>query len=165
MASRRRPSTGPNAPPSTVIVTDRSPAPEAAALVYHPPVLALGIGCERGCPAEEIADLARATLIAAGLAADAVAAVVSIDLKLAEPGIHALARTLGVPARFFPAERLLAETERLTERSEAVFRATGCWGVAEGAALAAAGPSASLDRAKAQVATCHLRRRARAATD
>jgi cobalt-precorrin 5A hydrolase/precorrin-3B C17-methyltransferase len=44
-----------------------------------------------------------------------------------------------VPARFFPASRLLAETRRLSERSEAAFRATGCWGVAEGAALAAAG--------------------------
>ena len=143
-----------------VIVTDRSPAPEAAALVYHPPVLTLGIGCERGCPPEEIADLARATLIAAGLAADAVAAVVSIDLKLAEPGIHALARTLGVPARFFPAERLLAETARLTERSETVFRATGCWGVAEGAALAAAGTSASLivPKRKSRRATCAVAR-------
>ena len=143
-----------------VIVTDRSPAPEAAALVYHPPVLTLGIGCERGCPPEEIADLARATLIAAGLAADAVAAVVSIDLKLAEPGIHALARTLGVPARFFPAERLLAETARLTERSDTVFRATGCWGVAEGAALAAAGPNASLivPKRKSRRATCAVAR-------
>ena len=143
-----------------VIVTDRSPAPEAAALVYHPPVLTLGIGCERGCPPGEIADLARATLIAAGLAADAVAAVVSIDLKLAEPGIHALARTLGVPARFFLAERLLAETARLTERSETVFRATGCWGVAEGAALAAAGPSGSLivPKRKSRHATCAVAR-------
>ena len=143
-----------------VIVTDRSPAPEAAALVYHPPVLTLGIGCERGCPPGEIADLARATLIAAGLAADAVAAVVSIDLKLAEPGIHALARTLGVPARFFAAERLLAETARLTERSETVFRATGCWGVAEGAALAAAGPNGSLivPKCKSRHATCAVAR-------
>ena len=38
-------------------MTDRA-APEAGdALVFHPPVLALGIGCERGCPADEIAAL------------------------------------------------------------------------------------------------------------
>ena len=113
-----------------VVVTDRAAAAGADALVFHPPVLALGIGCERGCPAAEIADLAHATLAAAGLAAAAVAAVVSVDLKLAEPGIHALAAAFGAPARFFPAARLLAETDRLTERSAAAFRATGCWCVA-----------------------------------
>jgi cobalt-precorrin 5A hydrolase/precorrin-3B C17-methyltransferase len=53
-----------------------------------------------------------------------------------------------VPARFFPAETLLAETPRLTARSEAVFGATGCWGVAEGAALAAAGADGVLVAAK-----------------
>ena len=143
-----------------VVVTDRAAPPGEDALVYHPPVLALGIGCERGCPAEEIADLARTTLAEAGLAPDAVAAVVSVELKLAERGIHALAATLGVPARFFPASRLLAETYRLSERSEAVFRATGCWGVAEGAALAAAGPGGSLvvAKRKSQRATCAVAR-------
>src|SRR5207248_1010825 len=121
-----------------------------------PPVLALGIGCERGCPAEEIEGLAREALAEAGLAAGAVAAVVSIELKTDEPGIHALAQSLGVPARFFPADQLLAETERLTVRSEAAFRATGCWGVAEGAALAAAGPAGALvmPRRQSRRSTC-----------
>jgi cobalt-precorrin 5A hydrolase/precorrin-3B C17-methyltransferase len=130
------------------------------ALVFHPPVLALGIGCERGCPAEEIAALAHDTLAGAGLAAGAVAAVVSVELKIGEPGIHTLAHMLGVPARFFPAERLLAETEHLTVRSEAAFRATGCWGVAEGAALAAAGPEGELvvTRRQSRRATCAIAR-------
>jgi cobalt-precorrin 5A hydrolase/precorrin-3B C17-methyltransferase len=143
-----------------VIVTDRAVAEEEGALVLHPPVLALGIGCERGCPAEEIAALARDTLAEAGLAAGAVAAVVSVKLKTGEPGVHALANLLGVSARFFPAERLLAETERLTLRSEAAFRATGCWGVAEGAALAAAGPEGVLvvPRRQSRRATCAVAR-------
>ena len=143
-----------------IVVTDRAGTAESQDLVFHPPVLALGIGCERGCSAEEISQLARSELAEAGLAAAAVAAVVSIELKLAEPGIHALASELGVPARFFPAARLLAETARLSERSEAVFRATGCWGVAEGAALAAAGRDANLVVAEAQVTARHLCRRA-----
>ncbi|MGC2411949.1 MAG: cobalamin biosynthesis protein, partial [Stellaceae bacterium] len=113
-----------------IVVTDRAYPPETDCLVFHPPVLALGIGCERFCPAEEIAELARASLGEAGLAAGAVGVIVSIGLKADEPGIHALAESLGVPARFFPAARLLAETRRLTRRSEAAFRATGCWGVA-----------------------------------
>jgi cobalt-precorrin 5A hydrolase/precorrin-3B C17-methyltransferase len=144
----------------SVIVTDRAASAETDALVFHPPVLALGIGCERGCAAEEIATLARNTLDGAGLAAGAVAAVVSVDLKVDEPAIHALAAALEVPARFFPATRLLDETPRLTMRSEAAFRATGCWGVAEGAALAAVGPEGSLIVARRQSrrATCAVGR-------
>jgi cobalt-precorrin 5A hydrolase/precorrin-3B C17-methyltransferase len=143
-----------------VLVTDRAMPPDAETLVFHPPVLALGIGCERGCPAEEIFDLARSTLAGAGLSAAAVAAVVSVELKAAEPAIHALVEQLGVPARFFPAERLLAETPRLTERSAAVYRATGCWGVAEGAALAAAGPDGVLvvPKCRSRRATCAIAR-------
>jgi cobalt-precorrin 5A hydrolase / precorrin-3B C17-methyltransferase len=143
-----------------VIVTDRQMPAADDALVFHPPALALGIGCERGCPAEEIETLARDTLAEAGLAAGAVAAVVSVELKVDERGIHALARSLRVPARFFPAERLLAETERLTVRSEAAFRATGCWGVAEGAAIAAVGLRGGLVLPKRQSAraTCAVAR-------
>jgi cobalt-precorrin 5A hydrolase / precorrin-3B C17-methyltransferase len=148
--------------PTQIVVTDRTPASGAAALVYHPPVLALGIGCERGCPAEEIALLARTCLAEAGLDEGAVATIVSVDLKLGEPGIHALAHALDVPARFFPATRLLGETERLTECSAAVFRATGCWGVAEGAALAAVGSDGTLvvSKRKSQHATCAIARAA-----
>jgi len=143
-----------------VLVTDRNTDPQTDALVLHPPVLALGIGCERGCAAEEIADLAHSALAEAGLAATAVAAVVSVERKLAEPGIHALAAALGAPARFFSASRLLAETARLSERSLAAFRATGCWGVAEGAALAAAGPGGMLivPKRKSRRATCAVAR-------
>jgi cobalt-precorrin 5A hydrolase/precorrin-3B C17-methyltransferase len=145
-----------------VIVTDRQLPHREPALIYHPPVLTLGVGCERFCPAEEVAALAGQCLAAAGRAAAAVAAIVSVELKADEPAIHALAASIGVPARFFPASRLLAETERLTVRSEAAFRATGCWGVAEGAALAAAGPGGELVLARRQSrgATCAIARAA-----
>jgi len=143
-----------------IIVTDRAMPADSDALVFHLPVLALGIGCERGCDAAEIAGLAQDCLADAGFAASAVAAVVSVDLKVDEPGIQALAASLGVPARFFPAARLLDETARLTVRSEAAFRATGCWGVAEGAALAAAGPGGALfvRRRQSRRATCAIAR-------
>ena len=146
----------------TIVVTDRQAASDEEALVFHPPILAVGVGCERGCPAGEIAELARGTLAEAGLSAGAVAAIVSIDIKADEPGIRELANMFGVPARFFPASRLLAETERLTIRSEAAFRATGCWGVAEGAALAAAGEGGALVVARRQSrrATCAIARAA-----
>ena len=146
--------------PLAVRVTDRRVDDDEAALGFHPPVLALGIGCERGCPADEIATLAEDALAAAGLASGAVAAVVSVELKVDEPGIHALAERLGAPARFFSAARLLEETPRLTERSEVAFRAAGCWGVAEGAALAAAGSGGALvvAKRKSRGATCAIAR-------
>src|SRR6516164_9146294 len=115
-----------------VLVTDRHVDPASDDLVFHPPVLALGIGCERGCSLAEIADLTHSAMADAELAAAAVAAVVSVELKLAEPAVHALA----------------------------AFRATGCWGVAEGAALAAAGPGGVLvvPKRKSRRATCAVAR-------
>jgi cobalt-precorrin 5A hydrolase/precorrin-3B C17-methyltransferase len=143
-----------------IVVTDRATPADTDALVFHPPMLALGIGCERGCAAEEIAHLAQDTLAEAGLTPAAVAAIVSVDLKVDEAAIHALARSFGVPTRFFPASRLLVETPRLTIRSDAAFRATGCWGVAEGAALAAVGPEGALvmPRRQSRHATCAIAR-------
>ena len=129
-------------------------------LVYHPRRLAFGIGCERGASPDEIEDLARSCLDGAGLAPEAVAGVFSIDLKSDEPGIQALARSLGVPARFFGAAALEAEADRLRNPSELVFRAVGCHGVAEGAALAAAGPAGELvvEKTKSARATCAMAR-------
>lgn len=100
---------------------------------------ALGVGCRRGAGAAELESLVRRTLAAHGLEDAAVALVCSIDTKAPEPAVQALARRFDVPARFYPAERLERETPRLASPSEAVFRATGCHGVAEAAALAGAG--------------------------
>jgi cobalt-precorrin 5A hydrolase/precorrin-3B C17-methyltransferase len=141
-------------------VTDRRPAPDDSDFILHPPVLALGVGCERGCAAEELIALAETTLAEHDLAAGAVAVVVSLDLKSDEPAVHALAARLGVPARFFTVTELRAETSRLATPSEAVFRETGCHGVAEGAALAAVGPDGVLVAAKrkSRRATCAIAR-------
>jgi cobalt-precorrin 5A hydrolase/precorrin-3B C17-methyltransferase len=129
-------------------------------LILHPTTLAIGVGCERGVPSEEVSALVARCLEESGLSPFSVAGIFSIALKAAEPAIHAVAQSLGVPARFFDAPALLAETPRLSERSEIVFRETGCWGVAEGAALAAAGPEATLVVAKQRSAraTCAVAR-------
>lgn len=127
-----------------LLVSIRASAAAGDRPVLIPRRLALGVGCERGAPEAALHEAVEAALAAADLDRRAVGVVVSHTIKAAEPAVHALAAALGVPARFFPAERLLAETDRLTERSDHVMRATGCWGVAEGAALAAAGPGGSL---------------------
>jgi len=143
-----------------ILVTDRAVGRGERALVLHPPVLVLGVGASRGCPPAELAALARRTLAEAGLAIGAVAALVSIDLKMDEPALIALAAELGVPARFFSARRLARETARLCNPSAATFRATGCYGVAEGAALAAVGPEGMLvvAKRKSRHATCAVAR-------
>jgi cobalt-precorrin 5A hydrolase/precorrin-3B C17-methyltransferase len=144
----------------SIHVTDRAGAEAADRLVLHPPVLALGVGCERGCPAEELIALVNETITAAELAKGAIAVVVSLELKADEPAVHALAGVLGVPARFFSAERLEAETPRLAHPSDVVFREVGCHGVAEAAALAAAGGEGELivTKRKSARATCAIAR-------
>jgi len=146
--------------PASIVATDRVRSGDDGALILHPATLALGIGCERGASPDEVHALVTQCLAQAGLSPLAVAGVFSIALKAAEPAIHAIAQELGVPARFFPVDALLAETSRLSERSDIVFRETGCWGVAEGAALAAAGPHGALVVTKQRSArtTCAIAR-------
>jgi cobalt-precorrin 5A hydrolase / cobalt-factor III methyltransferase / precorrin-3B C17-methyltransferase len=125
-------------------------------LIYHPACLAVGVGCERGCGPDELLALVRDTLAEHSLAAGAVAALVSLDLKADEPAVHAAAEAMGVPARFFDAAALAAEEPRLATPSELVRREVGVAGVAESAALAAVGPKGVLlvPKAKSRCATC-----------
>ncbi len=127
-----------------ITTTVRAAAGDRRHLVYHPAALALGVGTERGADADALTATARDALAAAGLAAAAVACVVSLDRKADEPAVHALAKELGVPARFFPPDVLAAEEHRLATPSDVVRQEIGLAGVAEAAALAAAGPDGRL---------------------
>ncbi|NYJ09039.1 cobalt-precorrin 5A hydrolase/precorrin-3B C17-methyltransferase [Rhizobium leguminosarum] len=104
----------------------------------------LGLGCERGTPSAEVLALAIAALEAAGIGGAELAAIASIDSRRQEAAILAVAEHFTVPALFFDAPRLEAETPRLKNPSEIVFARVGCHGVAESAALAAIGPDAEL---------------------
>ena len=142
--------------PLTVRLTARAAVGGDNELVIHPTVLALGVGCERGVDPGEVLDLVRETLATHDLATAALACVASLDLKADEAAVLALGDRLDRPVRFFDATRLEAETPRLENPSDAVFAAVGCHGVAEAAALAAAGPRACLVVAKTKSAraTC-----------
>lgn len=144
----------------SVLITDKATDGDNDTLVLHPPVLALGVGCERNADAEELITLASQTLNNAGLAAGAVGCVVSIDLKADEAAVRALAGHLGVPARFFTAAQLEEQTGRLATPSDVVFQETGCHGVSEGSALAAVGAMGSLvvPKVKSVRATCAIAR-------
>lgn len=146
----------------TIRITEQEIAGSEKELIFHPQVLTLGVGCERNAEPEELLELVQRTLMEQGLAAGAVAAVVSIDVKADEPAVHRLAEALKVPARFFAAEALEAEAPRLATPSDLVFREVGCHGVSEGAALAAAGSTGQLiqPKVKSARATCAIARSA-----
>ena len=142
----------------SIVITERVAEGSASTLIYRPPVLAVGVGCERGAEPDEVVGLVRDTLAGAGLAEGAVAGIFSIDLKADEAAVHAVAGALGVPARFFDAATLQAERDRLANPSDLVFREVGCHGVAEGAALAAVGREGALlvAKTKSRRATCAI---------
>ena len=141
-------------------ITDRAITPSADELLFHPPTLALGVGCERDCDPDELIALVDKTLATAGLSPASVATVTSIDVKMDEAAVHAVAAHLEAPVRYFDAPHLEAETPRLENPSEIVFREVGTHGVAEAAALAATGSAGSLVVAKHKSAraTCAVAR-------
>lgn len=100
--------------------------------------LFVGLGCRRGCPAETLGNLLEQTLKAHDLPLSAVAGLASIDLKCDEPGLHQLAQRLQVPLQFFSAAQLAVFEQRLSHRSAVAYQHSGCYGVAESAALALA---------------------------
>ncbi len=126
--------------------TDREAGP--LELIYNPQRHVIGIGCERRAGTQEVVELVENTLAQSGIARGAIAGIASIDVKADENAVLAVAKQLGVPARFFDAARLEEETSRLANPSEVVFAEVGCHGVAEGAALAATGKDSELVVAK-----------------
>lgn len=141
-----------------VTATHESLSGSPSQLVYHPKALTLGVGGERGIDPEELVTLVEDTLARHKLAKSALASIASIDLKEDEAAIHMLARHLDLPLRVFTATELNAEAPRLKTPSALVMREVGCPGVAEGAALVAAGPEAQLvvAKTKSKRATCAI---------
>jgi cobalt-precorrin 5A hydrolase len=118
----------------------------AAAALLHPKILVVGIGCKRGTSKEQIAEAVSAALSQHGLALQALAQLASIDLKANENGLLSYAAEHQLPLTFFSKDELNQVAG--VSFSEPVFRATGARGVAEPAALLAAGAGARLLVAK-----------------
>ncbi|MGF1512165.1 MAG: precorrin-3B C(17)-methyltransferase [Elainellaceae cyanobacterium] len=117
-------------------VTPGVPAPQGKPAAYwHPRVLWLGVGCERGTSADVIAAGVDQALAQQGLSPLAVAGVASLDLKADEPGLLAFCRDRQWPLRCFDAQTL--KQVSVPHPSDAVARAVGTPSVAEAAALQA----------------------------
>jgi cobalt-precorrin 5A hydrolase/precorrin-3B C17-methyltransferase len=120
---------------TTIYVTQGGPNH----LVYHPHVLAVGIGCERGTDPAEVKALLDATLAAHNIARESLAQFASIDVKEDEPAITQFG---GV--QFFSAQQLKTEAHRISAPSAIVEVEVGTPSVAEAAALALVGPDGKI---------------------
>lgn len=105
-------------------------------LRLRPPVLAVGIGCNRGTSAREILDLLTETFSRYQLARPAIKTLATGSRKRAEPGLVAAARELGVSLLWYPEEELAAIP--VPHPSAIVAAHVGTPSICEAAALKAA---------------------------
>ncbi len=127
----------------TIEVTEKDVKGGPKHLVYHPEILAVGIGCERGTDPQEVRTLIKETLAAHNFSRQAVCIYASIDLKEDETAITSLYNVV-----FFNAEQLNAQSSKIQNPSDIVQAEVGTPSVAEASALAAAGQNSELIVAK-----------------
>ena len=157
---------------ATLIVSDRLLAVDVARpiVTYRPRTLVAGVGCRRGVDVEHLRELLEGTLQEHGLSRHSVAKIATIDIKADEPGIIALAESLGVSLATYTAEELnaVASQSIASESDSELNRPTpsaaqdllGVFGVSEPAAMLAAGAAwvGSVPRTKSDRATVALAR-------
>lgn len=103
------------------------------ASAWQKPVYVLGMGCDKGCPEAYLQALIEQHLSIAQR--QQIIALTSIDLKQKEPALITLAQRLNIPFICYPADHLNTVADKLSYRSDIVYREVGCYGVAEAAAL------------------------------
>ncbi|MEO1211596.1 MAG: precorrin-3B C(17)-methyltransferase [Cyanobacteria bacterium J06638_20] len=102
---------------------------------WHPRVLWIGVGCERGTPQAVIAAAIEQALAVGHLATEAIAGIATIDRKADEVGILAFCDAHRLPLQCFPAEAL--RLVDVPNPSEVVAAEVETPSVAEAAALLA----------------------------
>jgi cobalt-precorrin 5A hydrolase/precorrin-3B C17-methyltransferase len=102
---------------------------------WHPRVLWVGIGCERGTSKKLIETAIEQVCQRYHLAPEAIAAIATIDLKADEPGILEYCRDRNLPLKTFPAD--LLRHVNVPNPSTAVAQEVGTPSVAEAAAILA----------------------------
>ncbi|MBW4054121.1 MAG: cobalt-precorrin 5A hydrolase [Proteobacteria bacterium] len=123
-----------------LLVTNRT-LPEqidtANTLILRPRNLVLGIGCNRGTPADEIEAFVTTHLKQLDLSQKSICCIASVAAKRDEIGLAEYARRLGVPLRCFESEEL-NRVAFPSPPSKHALAAVGAAGVAEPAAILAA---------------------------
>jgi len=134
---------------------------------YLEPIYTAGMGCERGCPKEDLLALLATSCEQAGIKISQLQSIASIDIKGDEIGLIALAKELNLPFNCYDVAQLRTVEAQLQQPSQYVFNTVGVYGVAESAALISAAfrnqqqkvPSElMLAKQKSKVATCAIGR-------
>jgi cobalt-precorrin 5A hydrolase len=130
-------------------------------------MIVAGIGCRKGCSADEIIALVGLAVERAGIANCRFTALAAPAFKAREPGLGEAAARLALPLLFVDEGDMKAAEPHCQTRSKAALEATGFASVAEAAALAVAGTGASLvlPRIDSERATCALAQRSRGASE
>ena len=119
-----------------IIISDKQSDEDMNKLMFYPPTIALGIGCERYADSKTVLQETEKLLQELDIAKPSIATIASIDIKADEPALQALQAYLQCDLRFFTAEELCEYDSQLLNPSDIVQAEVGCRGVAEGAALA-----------------------------
>jgi cobalt-precorrin 5A hydrolase / precorrin-3B C17-methyltransferase len=113
-----------------------SPDADIPKVQWHPRVLWVGIGCERGTPAQLIESAIQYFFRINHLAEAAIAGIATIDLKADEVGLLELCQARNLPLRCYAAE--LLRSVEVPNPSLVVETEVGTPSVAEAAAILAA---------------------------
>ena len=109
---------------------------------WHPPVLWIGIGCERNTSKELITNSLNNFFESGDLSQQSIAGFATIDIKKDEKGILELAEEKNLPIKFFSKEDL--STIIVPNPSSVVEKEIGTPSVAEASCLMAAGEESKL---------------------
>ena len=121
-------------------------------------MIAVGLGCRKGCAETEIVALVRATLDLLPESPTKAFALFTVAEKRGEPGLAKAAAILEAPLTYLDHAQLAATAPRTASHSPRVISLFGLPGVAETAALAGAGDGAVLlvPRRATRAATCAI---------
>lgn len=120
------------------VVTYRCLPEEKTMLVLHPPVFAVGIGCKKGLPENQVKDAVERVFAEQGLSMDSIFCLASIDLKQDDLGIALLSKHLNKPCYFYTSDQLKQAQGTFTP-SAFVHSITGVDNVCERSAVLASG--------------------------
>ncbi len=109
---------------------------------WHPPVLWIGIGCEKNTPAKFIQDSLKKLLQKHQLSFYSIAGIASVDIKKNESALIDISNSNNWPIKFFKSNDLLKVD--IPNPSKIVFDEIGTFSVAEAASLLACGEGGKL---------------------
>lgn len=127
-------------------------------LLYHPQKLVIGVGSISGARTNVLYKFIMQILQDNNLSIHSISAIATIDIKRNEKAINQLGKKLKKPILYYSSTELESVSHQLLSPSEYVYDTVGSHGVAEPAALLAAGEGSKIIVAKQKIseATCSI---------